>query len=348
MSVFDFACVCIERFGPWAILLFVLVYMLLKPEKILFISSKFFLLFSRFSSSCRKKAVSTKIRGSILSASKIITKDCPAAAPFDLKIEWVKSTSRETFFKGNQIVVRMNEKDHSDRNMVYAVHAYAAKGFIPYARTFMSNVINTALNMALTKKILSICSDSSLREFYDSIYEIYKKDPRIDNLYHSLMQADHNGIFTRIYLNEISKTSYLLKELEPGNAVAEEIKEFTDYVVTIANRQIGDQTPLIFNQNFIHIGVVLPSSSWSFGETDVKRGAKRVSKLFSKGCKTVYILAIGTKMEIAKGISALVNETNDFMCASKSDYYKHVFKDGRIKWGICIELQPVNINAKID
>ena len=282
-----------------------------------------------------------------MNASLKLIKDCPCMESYGLKIEWVKEKTKDDFTKDRQIIVRMNEKDRWDKNMVYAVHAYARRGFIPYARPYMSTELDTSLNMALTKRILTLCSDGSLREFYENIYSIYKKNPRIDILFNGLLRADNNGIFTRIYINEISKLTYLLKESTPNDGITTEIQKFTNYIIDIAKRQIGDLTNLLFNETYIHVGVVLPSS-YVFGESEAKHGARRVAKLFEKGCKTVYILALGSKIEVANGIRELIKNNDDFICVSKSDYYRHLFNNGSAKGGICIELQSVNVNSEME
>lgn len=342
MTRYDLVCVIIKKFGLASIAIFLLLYILLHPEKVYFLSSKFYRLLSFLGSLFGKKAVSARMEGVILSAAKKLTNGCELIDPYKLKIEWVKSTTKEVFSNRNQIIVRMNEKEKWDSNIVFAVHAYAKRGFIPKARAYMSQELDTSVNMVLTNRIIAMCSNGSLREFYDNIYSIYKKDPRIDLLFNGLLRTDRNGIFTRIYLNEVSKLSYLLGEFAPNAELSKEIMDFTNYIISIASRQIGDQTQLIFNENLIHVGVVLPSS-FDYGESDIRYGARRVDKLFSKGCKTVYILAIGSKVELANGIRKLIEENPKFIRVSKSDYYKHIFDDGHYKWAICIELQPMNV-----
>lgn len=344
MSAIDLIWVVFLRFGGWGLLLVLAGYYLTHPEKLFLLSGKVTKFLSLFFSRFKKTTVSNKLRGSILGASKQIAHDCPSIAPFDLKIQWVKSESKETFLNGNTIIVRMNENDRMDHNMVYAVHAYAKSGFVPYARAFIAENANSAINMVLTKRILMICSGSSLHAFYEEIYSIYRKDPRVDQLFCGLIQADNNGIFTRIFLNELSKLSYVLKELVPSEAILKEIEGFTEYVIAIANREMGELTPLVFQGNFIKIAVVLPSSADYYKE----KGASvlKISRSFFDGCKTVYILAIGSKIELARNIDEVIKANDEFICVSKSAQYKHIFRNGQMKTGICIELQPVTISEE--
>ncbi len=181
MNGFEFVWSVLKKYGITGLLIIGLFYIIfIKPENAYLISSKTYRLIARIFGVLGKKAISTKMEGAILNASHKMTKDCPCIESFGLKIEWIKEKTKDDFTKDKQIIVRMNERDRWDKNMVYAVHAYAKRGFIPYARPYMSHELDTSINMALTKRILSICSDGSLREFYENIYSIYKKDPRMN------------------------------------------------------------------------------------------------------------------------------------------------------------------------
>lgn len=90
-----------------------LVYLISNPDKAFKWKSEIQRLFVGVSKAARKGTISNRIRSDIISSTRKV--GLQELAPEDIKIEWVKNETPESFFEGNQIIVRMSNQNNPQK-----------------------------------------------------------------------------------------------------------------------------------------------------------------------------------------------------------------------------------------
>jgi hypothetical protein len=123
--------------SPTALLILIIIYMLLNPEKAEKWGSILVRIFARVNQAAELRTVAWDIQGEINEFSKKMQKSAKGVMPYGIKINWVKSAEKEAFIKGNDVVVVMSKHTNQARNLVNTCMAYLSVGLLPRARMYI-------------------------------------------------------------------------------------------------------------------------------------------------------------------------------------------------------------------
>src|SRR4030043_510859 len=119
----------IYTYGPIPILLFIIIYLITHPEVAEKWGGLFNRVFAKLFKSAERHSVSLDIQGSINHYCKSINKQFPGILPYGVKIEWViGNITRESFFKDNKVIIKLDYHTNQDENVVRAVLEFISKG----------------------------------------------------------------------------------------------------------------------------------------------------------------------------------------------------------------------------
>lgn len=322
----------------WLVAIAIIVYILLNPDKSLFWQAKIASLFSWASSKARKKAISSDIRSRVLKISKNISSENNEILPYDLKVEWVKEESRETFLKKNQVIVRMSQKSNPHRNFMYAVTEFVKQGFMPKARKYIDPKLLQASDLTVIRKMLEIGYHEAI-DYFDCelLNPIASADSEIDELLNNIQRIDENGMFMPILINEFSKIGRRIYPERPDECLIAESKEFLRFLNTIASKRPGEDVDLEFNREYFKVAISLAARDDTLLYRGIRVYINQVLRELNQGIETIYVFGLGQKRKVARQVAESAKE-HIRVFDTKDHSYKHKSSDGwRVK-GLCVEI----------
>lgn len=317
-----------------------LYLVIFKIEKLEIFASKVCSFFSFIGTSFEKKSISKEIRGRIIEISKEISKGIDGILPYDLKIEWVKETTRESFFNNNQIIIRMSQKDNKTKNIAYAVHSYVNNGLLPKARRYYDRKVIESSKLAIMRKLIikgyPEIFDYFCQEYIDPITE---QDIEIKEYLNQIIRLDENGMFVQVLLREFIDKANLIFPQEPDESLKAESKEFLRFLYNIASKEKNEDVPLTFNGVYFKTAIIIVAKTETIGKLGFTPYLKRIFNSLEQGIETIYIFAIGSiKSQIARSIAEIANE-RDYRIRHRSEYvYKRKTRSGRQVKSMCVVL----------
>ena len=151
---------------PIVVAIVVAVLCIANVDKIVLLLSYIQKVFSSVSRSARKGAISNSIRGRVLKSSKAFRSMGQSIMVSDLKIDWVKEETPETFIKNNQVIIRMSQNPNPHKNYVTAVNAYVGKALLPRAKRYIDPQIMDMSRLSVSR-LLILNGDADALDYFD-------------------------------------------------------------------------------------------------------------------------------------------------------------------------------------
>ena len=188
---------------PTIVAIIVFVVCILNVDKIVLLMSYVQKLFSSVSKTARKGTISNSIRGRVLKSAKSFRSMGQHIMVSDLKIEWVKEETAETFIKNNQVIIRMSQNPNPHKNYVTAVYAYVGQALLPRARRYIDPKIMDMSKLSVSR-LLVLNGDADALDYFDNniLVPAVENDPDAYDVFEQLKIIDKNGMFLNILLNE--------------------------------------------------------------------------------------------------------------------------------------------------
>ncbi len=295
---------------------------------------------SGFSSFWRKQAVSADIRAGVLEVSRSISKDVPGMLPYDLKVEWVTENDRESFIESNQVVVRMSNSRNPQKNMVYAMQQYIAKGLIPLSRNYVEPKLLKATDMTVVHKALAQVSCESVPYYLETVMmPEMNADPELREMMDQLSRIDNSGMLLPVLINELAKIGQRLFPQRPSHLMLLETKAFMRFLFELADRHRGDVAPrLRFDGAFFKVAIGYAISAETLKAVGLRYHMQNIETSLSSGIRTIYIFGWERHMDTAKLIADEAARLHACIKLKKVYHYTHVFQNQRTAQGICVRL----------
>ncbi|MBO4693081.1 MAG: hypothetical protein J5659_01635 [Clostridia bacterium] len=308
-------------------------------DKLLLFISFLQKVFSFCSSRARKGSISNSIRGKILRSSKDFRSISNSLISPDLKIEWVKEESAETFIKNNQVIIRMSQNSNPHKNFVTAVNAYIGSGLLPKAQRYIDPSILSVSRVAVCRKLIINGDPDAIDYFDDNILSpLTNSSEECAEIYDELKTIDRNGMFVNILLNEYAKASQKVFPDDPDPLLLAESKELLTYLHRIAKTGIDDVSELQFNREYFKVHIFLTAKTSTYLRSGIKPYLRHIANAIGEGINTVYIFGLGKKIAIANEITSEIKKTDFRVDSVIPHHYRHKSIDGRTVHGVCFEV----------
>ncbi len=325
---------------PVIVAIIVFAICIIHVDKIILLVSFIQKGFSTVSRSARKGAISNSIRGRVLKSSKAFRSMGQNVMVSDLKIDWVKAETPETFIKNNQVIIRMSQNPNPHKNYVTAVNAYVGQALLPKAKKYIDPKILEVSKLSVSR-LLVLNGDEAALDYFDEniLLPVIENDPESKEILEQLKIIDKNGMFINILLNEYAKASRRLYPDMPDPLLIAESKELLTYLYRIAMGIVSDREEFQFNREYFKIHVFLTAKTKTYRQSGLRPYLKHMSKSLSLGTETLYIFGLGTKIDIASEITNELKETDFRVAQVIPHYYRHrSINDGHSVRGVCYEV----------
>lgn len=308
-------------------------------ENLLLLKGEICGLFSRFSTRAGKTALSSKVRGSILKATRGFDDFEKDILPPDIKIEWIEEEKEESFIKNNQVVVCVRRSNNPQENLILTTAAYVNEGLLHNHRRYLDSSAMKASNFTMIKKIIQESGRNALTFFEEEYIPKYiLPNDEIHEMYQQLKILDKNGMFLHVLLREYLKAADGLFGDNPDPCLIAESREIVRFLYDVATRDTNDNTKLCLNTNYFKIAIILTAKEEVFKKAGVNPYIKRIKGFMDEGFGTIYMFGIGRKIVAAEEIAKQINMDETAMYWASQRRYTHIFKDGRKKQAVIYEI----------
>lgn len=306
------------------------VFFLLKyAENIMIWKGAILQLFSGISTTASKAALSSKLKGSVSKSVREVVHN-QEILPDNLKVEWVKEDTPESFVKEEQVIVRIKKSKNPHENLVTTTAAFVNAGLLYNHRRYLDEDVMKASRFNMIRTIVSKAGKNDLTYFEENYLPNFLiADEEAYDYYQKLRQIDKNGMFVNILLNEYLKAADSLFGDEIDPCLVAESRELVTFLYNIATRDSEDNTDLLFCRNYFKIAIVLSYKMETVSHGGLNRYYNRILKDINEGYSTVYMLAVGRKTSMVNIIADKINNDETLVLFADCKTYKHVFKDGR-------------------
>lgn len=254
--------------------------------------------------SAQKTATAMSIQSKINTFVVSVNSEVEDLLPYGLKIKWIKpEINKESFIKGNHVVVMLDYHINYDENISKAILFYINKAVIPEARPHIHEKLGRAIDLMMSKKALFsfIENGSSFGHFVNSVLrpEI-NSDQELKEYCQIIDTTDERGLFTRVFLRELLELGRKRAGItESGDSVFES-SNFAKFLNEIAEKEQGRDVPLTFINNNIKIAIILVARP-----TNDITGPfiKKIEEKIKQSVNVIYIFARGDlNLMLAKNV----------------------------------------------
>lgn len=237
--------------APWLILIVLLVYFFLNPDKISKWSSIVASIFEKISSRAARHSVESDIQSRINAYIK--NNKAHTILPYGLKFKWIKDDNFSSYVEEDDVVVIMDYHENNARNFLHAIDQYISKAFLPTMRHDLPSEILTAAELTMKQKIIREKRPDALNIFTEEILPVQTADnDRIKSIWGRFQKLDILGHFDNIFLSEIAFAGPRLRGLE-DNQKTREIDTFLAFLNGIEDEKV----PLDYHGDVFCVRVIL-------------------------------------------------------------------------------------------
>lgn len=319
-------------------LFLIFLYLILFPEKVIYIKSQIAYLFLWMGTRVKKKQIENEIKANILRVAKKASKDIQDALPYDIKIKWLSETDRESFINGNTVIVRMDNKKTKSQNIVFTLHDYVNKSLLYKERPYIDDILYKSSNLVMTRKLLVDCYQSGFSSFFTDILQAeISNNESLKSAIEKLIRIDEDGLFVQVLLRQIKcMCKRVYGSIEPTLFIQETIS-FVDFLYEVAMHKVGDDTTnLKFAGEYYKVSIVIIAKAFTYEEYGEEAYIKRIRQNYREGCTSIYLTARNKRI---RTLDRVVKKLNPDIIYEKNKFkYKGRSIKGYTFDGVCIEL----------
>lgn len=308
----------IANYGLAGLLVLVLVFVFLNPEKAQILKGWIQYTFVFLIQSCKKPSIKNKIEGSCNYAIKQISKEISDIEMPSISINWVKDgEDLRTKLKGGNAIVNLKFSADNSENIVKATTIFVKDTVLTKAKPYLSYSLKSAIDFNIVRKILgSIINDRN--QIINTFFFLNGKDlNELKEKNSQIQQIDNVGLFSRILIKEYESFGNQLYGLLPTNEYTDEADVFFNYLLDISTRNYDENTPLQFEGNILKVGILLVAKPETYLTYGLDAYLRRIKRGVSKGIRTFYLLARDDKVQILTEVASKLLDTGDFILQNK-------------------------------
>lgn len=173
--------------------------------------------------------------------------------------------------------------------------------------------------------------------YFDEVFfrPLYDSDKVFHAYFDQLIEADHNGMYTAVFLNEIKKMANMLFPQPSNEKAQEDTISLLKFLYDLCTR--NEKANFRFSGHYIKVDVAFTGDSYVLLREGYDFYVKKCYSALCEKINTVYIFALGFKMHDAMGVEELFHEKHPNFAETKRTEFIHTFADQQKKHGICIE-----------
>lgn len=216
----------------------------------------------------------------------------PSLGQFKVKVKWVTSPSDPVLSQDGTVVLRMQDSEDQTLNTMAATRLALPRVVCPTLRSRLQRYLESAIDLALLRRLAEKLGKHARPVFQAQFLgpEV-SNDSRVARLFEELVHLDEENVFVPIFLEECTLVEDALYGLGSLADVTDEIIDFLRFLLTLANRDRGQDIPLEFHRPHLNVAVLLLARTWRAEAEGVRPYVNRVDRDVKVGCDSIYIIA---------------------------------------------------------
>jgi ribosomal protein S1 len=258
----------------------------------------------------RRASVGNQIEGTLSLFAKKYNGELTTPFLPECEVQWVTDQNVEAIWKSGKLILKVSFGEDHDKNFLAATASFVKTGLLPRAKSFLSRTTAEALNLLLTKTILSDSRRSALTIFNNSFRDISEF---CRETYFKLEEIETKRLFRRVLLQEYFFFGEAVGESAPRAEHASEADAFLEWLFNLATREHDEASELAFRGEYIRVGVILVAREEIYRQYGIDAYLRRANTYASDGFQTIYLLSRGSRRSRAtKEIAARLTTTGNF------------------------------------
>ena len=260
--------------------------------------------FPKFKRKIDRRLVAVSIQDAVNNVCNSINREAPEAIPHALKIQWVKTDAPDSFISKGIAVVRLKHYDNQDKNIVDSTLIYLKQALLPRVKNYMDRTLCHGCEYKVASKIFINKLDSGAYDFFmkNELAPAVLENKELEEDIKTINNLDSNGIFTRIFLTEVTLTGKKLLGSVPTARIKNELRSFAKFLEIIATKGRDKKEPLTFSGSTIKTAVILVAKHETISAYGIDPYISRLAKSIKSGCDSIYLSGWGDE-----NVSAVVN-----------------------------------------
>ena len=328
------------QYGGWALFFWLLWYVYTHDEQVDRWLARAERLFLWLGAKKDKRYIKRDIQARINTASKKMNREAEGIVTKKIEVRWVSEDNIESFLKKGKVVILMKHHQNQDKNIVNAVLHYTQTGVLHTGKRYLPLDIQKALNLAITKKILSEEADAgtSVEYFSMNVLNPELQKAEVKDAFATVEKMEEKGLLTRILLREVRSLGKKLYPRQPEATTISETGRFVEFLRPFAYHERGDDiSEWEFIDGNIRVGIMYVAKRERLNTEGLTPYMRGVERKLESGCEKVYLF--GRRKENVAAIKMLVRGIQKTKpdVKAKFEYYPQVFL-GKQYPSVCVIL----------
>jgi hypothetical protein len=272
------------------ILLFLVIQEPDRAEKLKsFILKPLYDLFKWFS----KEYISSKVSSTVNEFFRKNLKDFIIhSSNYSIKIKWVSESKDPIFNEEGSLILRLRQDEDQTRNILNAAQVALPRIVCPLIRGNINQTCEKSIDLTILQKL-----SEKIGRHGKSIFKKYFLDPEtkddktIGELISKLIELDNHGFFIPILINELELIGDDLFSSSDHNDYSNETINFIEYLLSIVNRNLGQEIELIYRNGPFNVGTILLAKALRADTQGLRPYLKRLRTDLEQGCDSIYFIA---------------------------------------------------------
>ena len=276
---------------PWivfSIILILLIWFLIYPEKAEKCASLLCRLFASVSYNISRKYISLNIQGEINGRIRDLNKEVRGALPYRMKIKWVKAEEIEAEVRDGNVIVIMRDYKNQSINIAHAALAYTCKGLLPKARDYVQPTLMKSIDYIVARKLVK-GNVGALNYLTTLFEEESSKNLKLKKWMGILAPIDERGFVTRIIIFDFKDLGESLSSY-PTNDARKETAEYVKLVHRFVTKEPEEDVNPSFNKKYLHVAITPIAKAKIIS---IEPHLNFIKRSLGEGITTFHIVAAG-------------------------------------------------------
>jgi hypothetical protein len=251
----------------------IIVYIMFFPEKfeknIAFFSkilSKMFFKTSLFF----KNTIKYDVQGHINSYVKKVSKKIPELKKYKCKLEWMDpNTERQAFLEGDEVIIRLREKDTTNENFIHAAFLFVSKCLLLKVKRYLSPNQRDSLDTFVTADIIKNEKESIFDTFEENYLHKKINNEKKNKLFGKYQNMNSHALFYPVLIQEMNHLGKKVFGSTSKNLFTEEFDKLVEFLDDTSNRKIGEEMNLNFIGVYSRMIIVIIGKQHNIDNLDV-------------------------------------------------------------------------------
>lgn len=287
--------------APITALASMLIYFLIKPEKVEKWSSIFARLFASFSKRSERHTVSADIQSRI--SSYVKNNNVNDILPYGLKFKWIEEKNASSYLEGEEVIIVMDYHNNNAKNFVTAIQEWTSKSLLPNVRNDVPSPIMKATELLMQEKIIYSQRSDALEFFKKEVLPAkIMEEAKIKKFRERFDLLDQSGYFENIFLPELAFAGGRLHGMENHKKYSEFefLLNLLEYVLT---REPDDESkPLEYSGDVFKIWLILVAKGFRMRLGDTSPYLRRAKEAIDKKFDSIYVTGREQNMKFTQEV----------------------------------------------